>query len=313
MGTKIYLISLFLLMSYQIFALSICSDTCQEVINYHEYKITKITRLNSKTFRIDISDALDNKMIVLPIISIKEGRCNHCMRIKEGKIYKMKLINYYFIENNLNYASPLIYNPLLQGKKKVSVESIDGIFLTQNLNGLYFIDSNAVINNSDERKKVRDFTYNFIKSIYSSNDFLFLSMLNCRKVKKSIKPHLRFIKKRKPKLKLNSFKLNKLFFNIYFPKQKEYLKQNSVSVLILHSAQRITTVRIDWNIIMSNKVRKIIFPQSMVIAIETKNSNFKIIGVDLPLPDILFYPYSFFSLPPAPKQKRTISRDYKSR
>lgn len=272
----------------------VLNDTCQKESKYQNYKILKVKHVKKKIYAIDISRVFNDSVEVATIISIKDKNEKH-LKIKKNKKYKMKLLSYFRLDNTYvtygNYNTQNTFNWYLIQGKKIRITSNYHIVFTPNLKGLYYINpaQEDSLENVQEKYKesAKRFMLKFVESIHTKDDSLCLSMVNINKLLNSIQTNLNLNRENKSYFKSNLDKLTQKIFNMFTPEQRSFLTPDNICITLLNSSNDIFTFRIDWNTISSNKVIKTTAHESMVIAVENSNLNFKIIGLDLPTPDVL--------------------------
>jgi hypothetical protein len=267
------------------FLTSFAHEACDSTIQYRNFKIRKIQRLNLNSYSIYIEDAESNEILIDPIISTKypfDGKIKD--QIIVGSIYRLKIKMYYVFD--IDVVFKFKYKPVINGKRNISITSVYGVYLTENLNGLFFVDS-ATVEQSIKpvKNELLSFTYDFINSISAEKKELFSEKIEYRSVKKSMKIPIKVFKKMLyPNLSTRNICIKSFLLEVYFQNQQDFLIPENFCVSVLKYA-KISTVKIDWvTKYPLGKKKPMLLQQSMVLSIKKNKNGFKIISIDLTTP-----------------------------
>jgi hypothetical protein len=278
---------------------------------FYDYKIRDIYKIK-RGFFITLETRTEDTNIIVKVISFKhpKEKGSNKIKIKIGDTYKMRLVRYNkyplikSFEHHYNYD-------ILIGKEAIGIASAGSysyLFITDNLDGLYYIDSTTSANTYNYSKKARqqihDFVYNVIRSMTFKEDSSKLNLyMDTHLVHRSLYQHSRLytnypkwgIYKYPPKktesFKWKNFNIDTENFNNHFwgilsyfynlPKNQEEIdinnifSENNVLSEILYYEKGIYTVRIVWNIPNHQSGR---FFYVGYFAIKESEEGYKVVG-----------------------------------
>lgn len=264
--------------------------------SYYNFTVSEIHKLKNG-YGILLTSRICDTNTYTYVISRGKGVKNG-EKIKVGNTYKMKLTRYFPEPLILSIEYPKIYDVMI-GTEIIPVMAtglFSYIFITQNLNGLHYIDSlNAMdIKNEikDDELRIQDFIYEFINSISTQNDTTdLLSFVDTTSMKLVLENYSITITTRSPDFKsykppfnvpsfpwfnvgIDNTEFNSFFKGVikYFYKlPADYiLSEKEVEIFPLYISNDTYTIRVVWK----SPYRT----YSAILAIKPYGNSFKIIG-----------------------------------
>ncbi|MDD4208991.1 MAG: hypothetical protein PHI52_01495 [Bacteroidales bacterium] len=271
---------------------------------YYDCKVLKISKL-SEGYTIRFGLKIGWRDVYAQVVTTNEKN-KHFKKIKVGNTYKMKLKRYFNYPLHRAIEYPLIYDVML-GKTINGVLSTGlfcYLFVSPNLDGLYYIDSNNIDKMGKEieleKKYIQDFVYRFVNTITFKKDSTNLSyFIDSTLIVKSLRKHRQYLNNRGydfniykiPKQvpfrkwaldKIDTSNFTSFFWGIlkvdyqlpiYIDSCLNYeINKNDILIDILYYKYPLYTVRVKWN----NPIKKINY--IVIVTIKEDDYKFKIIG-----------------------------------
>ncbi|MGI6320314.1 MAG: hypothetical protein ACOXZK_05025 [Bacteroidales bacterium] len=121
---------------------------------YYRFRVSRIDRL-SNGFGVLLFTTIDGRDVSAYVIGSNVKKLRHMEKIKKGKYYDMKLVRYVKGPIGRLIDAPLIYDVLLQNTliPVMSIGSFTHLFISDNMIGLNYLDSNRV-KEAEEKKSI---------------------------------------------------------------------------------------------------------------------------------------------------------------
>jgi len=248
--------------------------------NVYDCKILNIKRIK-KAYLIYVEYNKNDKIVKDLLLSPKL-KGSKTIRIKRGNTYKMRLIPYY--NTNFFFSEYKLSHCIILGFANINFKTsgkITNLYLTQNLNGLYYIPIDAKSQNkfiSYSSNELESFVLDFVKSIYIKNDSILLNQIDSKIFIKSLI---------NSKIYKKFFNINITnipgFFNMFYP-TPEHISIETINISINNSLKQellityndVNIVKVSWRIPMQDKIL------SALIAIKKYEPNlYKVISCDV--------------------------------
>lgn len=227
------------------------------------YKIVKIKKY--KKFNIITIADTNNNILKTPIITKRHKF--KCSKIKKNEFYKLSLIKYYEINDTVYYIGDCYRSfnitPMIAGSQCFWGKA--NIFVTPNIQGLCYQKNEIIATKTKNNiSKIKKQVYRFFYSIYKTNDTLLYSLIDAKKMKKSI---LWYNKKINSAPSLVKLLYRRILYDMLKPKTE------NIEIVFLNIQDNIYTVRA----IIKDKTST----YESVLSVLVKDNDTKIIGIDL--------------------------------
>jgi len=244
---------------------------------YYKFTIDEIYKFNNG-YGLQLSTKISDIDVIAFLVSMKSSEISG-KKIKKGCSYNLKLSRYFEKPLSRSIEYPQFYDVML-GQNMVGILSIgySYIFISQNINGLNYIDSASVFKTEKRIKenedKISEFAFSYFKSLIYEKDTNFLIantdtvlIRKClSRYSKLFGPNMTHNLLHSPPSKVEllqweNFKIDTTNFfqfywgmlNYFYSLPIQYseitrLSQNDFAVKVLHFSDNIYTIRVKWKL-----------------------------------------------------------------